>query len=128
LVFDRDGNLIRSGGEMDMDGVRVAGGWLHSGEVDWEGNVWVVERLNHRILKFNPTLDRALMQLGTTGDPSAASVPDAPPNCSTSASSSAVATRRRIRSSASVQPAAFSPNVIGVACCSQVRPGIVASA
>ena len=69
LVFDRDGNLIRSGGEMDMDGVQVAGGWLHSGEVDWEGNVWVVERLNHRILKFNPTLDRAVMQLGTTGEP-----------------------------------------------------------
>ena len=54
---------------MDMDGVQVAGGWLHSGEVDWEANVWVVERLNHRILKFNPTLDRALMQLGTTGEP-----------------------------------------------------------
>ena len=54
---------------MDMDGVLVAGGWLHSGEVDREGNVWVVERLNHRILKFNPTLDRALMQLATTGEP-----------------------------------------------------------
>ena len=69
MVFDRDGRFIRSGGEQDMQGVPVTGGWLHSGEVDWEGNVWVVERLNHRILKFNSSLDRALMQLGTTGEP-----------------------------------------------------------
>ena len=69
MVFDRDGRLARSGAEHDMHGVQVAGGWLHSGEVDWEGNVWVVERLNHRILKFDPTLERALMQLGTTGEP-----------------------------------------------------------
>ena len=40
---------------------------MHSGEVDWDGNVWVVERDNHRILKLNPMLDRVLMQLGTTG-------------------------------------------------------------
>ena len=69
MVFDRAGRFIRSGGEQDLEGVPVNGGWLHSGEVDWEGNVWVVERLNHRILKFNPSLDRALMQLGTTGEP-----------------------------------------------------------
>lgn len=69
MVFDRDGRFVRAGGERDMQGVPVTGGWLHSGEVDWEGNVWVVERLNHRILKFTPALDRALMQLGTTGEP-----------------------------------------------------------
>lgn len=67
LVFDKSGELIRGGGEMDAQGQPIAGGWLHSGEVDWEGNVWVVERDNHRILKLNPMLDRVLMQLGTTG-------------------------------------------------------------
>ena len=67
LVFDKSGELIRGGGEMDAQGQPIAGGWLHSGEVDWDGNVWVVERDNHRILKLNPMLDRVLMQLGTTG-------------------------------------------------------------
>ncbi|MEE2635972.1 MAG: 6-bladed beta-propeller [Acidobacteriota bacterium] len=69
MVFDRTGELVRAGAERDMHGVQVAGGWLHSGEVDWDGNVWVVERLNHRILKFDPSLKTALMQLGTTGEP-----------------------------------------------------------
>ena len=68
MVFDRDGNLVRSGGERDMDGNPIIGSYLHSGEVDWEGNVWVVERQNHRILKLNPALDRTLMQLGTRGE------------------------------------------------------------
>ena len=69
MVFDRDGKLVRAGAERDMQGERVAGGWLHSGEVDWDGNVWVVERMNHRIIKFDPTLERALMQIGVTGEP-----------------------------------------------------------
>jgi DNA-binding beta-propeller fold protein YncE len=69
MVFDREGTFVRAGAEQDMHGQPVAGGWLHSGEVDWEGNVWVVERLNHRILKFDPTLTQALMQIGVTGEP-----------------------------------------------------------
>ena len=69
MVFDRDGRFVRAGAERDMEGQQVAGGWLHSGEVDWDGNVWVVERMNHRILKFDPTLEQALMQIGTTGEP-----------------------------------------------------------
>jgi hypothetical protein len=69
LVFDKSGELIRGGGEMDAQGQPIGGGWLHSGEVDWDGNVWVVERDNHRILKLNPVLDRVLIQLGTTGVP-----------------------------------------------------------
>ena len=69
MVFDREGSLVRAGAERDMHGAPVAGGWLHSGEVDWDGNVWVVERMNHRILKFDPTLERALMQIGVTGEP-----------------------------------------------------------
>ena len=67
LVFDKSGELIGGGGETDAKGQPIVGGWLHSGEVDWLGNVWVVERDNHRILKLNPTFDRVLMQLGTTG-------------------------------------------------------------
>ena len=73
MVFDREGDLVRAGTERDMHGEPVAGGWLHSGEVDWDGNVWVVERMNHRmnhrIIKFDPTLERALMQIGVTGEP-----------------------------------------------------------
>ena len=68
LVFERDGRFVRGGGEQDGQGRPIAGGWLHSGEVDWEGNVWVVERDNHRILKLNPSLDRVLMQLGIAGE------------------------------------------------------------
>ena len=67
LIFDRSGELIRGGGETDAQGRSIVGGWLHSGEVDWLGNVWVVERDNHRILKLNPTLDWVVMQLGTAG-------------------------------------------------------------
>jgi DNA-binding beta-propeller fold protein YncE len=67
LVFDRDGKFVRGGGEQDAKGQKVAGGWLHSGEVDWQGNVWVVERDNQRILKYAPTLDRVLLELGTAG-------------------------------------------------------------
>ena len=69
MVFNREGTFVRAGAERDMHGQPVAGGWLHSGEVDWEGNVWVVERLNHRILKFDSTLTQALMQIGVTGEP-----------------------------------------------------------
>jgi DNA-binding beta-propeller fold protein YncE len=68
LVFDRDGNFVKGGGEKDMQGNPIMGGWLHSGEVDWEGNVWVVERINQRIMKLEPTLQRVVMQLGTTGE------------------------------------------------------------
>ena len=68
LVFDRDGKFIKGGGEKDATGQAIAGGWLHSGEVDWEGNVWVVERDNQRILKLAPSLDRVLLQLGTAGE------------------------------------------------------------
>lgn len=69
LVFDRDGKFLKGGGEKDDKGVPIAGGWLHSGEVDWQGNVWVVERDNHRILKLDPSLKKVLMQLGTAGEP-----------------------------------------------------------
>ena len=69
LVFEKGGEFVRGGGERDPEGQPIVGGWLHSGEVDWQGNVWVVERNNHRIIKLNPALDRVMMQLGTTGEP-----------------------------------------------------------
>ncbi len=68
MVFDREGNLVRAGAERDMHGAPVTGGRLHSGEGDWDGNVWVVQRMNHRILKFDPTLEQALIQI-STGEP-----------------------------------------------------------
>jgi hypothetical protein len=67
LVFDRDGEFVRGGAEKDAKGNKIAGGWLHSGDVDFQGIVWVVERDNQRILKLSPTLDRVLMELGTAG-------------------------------------------------------------
>lgn len=69
LVFDRDGKFVRGGAEKDAQGVQLAGGWLHSGEIDWEGNVWVSERDNHRLLKFDPTLKKVLLQIGEAGKP-----------------------------------------------------------
>ena len=66
MVFDRSGNYVKGGGEKDMAGKQVSTGWTHSGGVDREGNVWLIERDGHRILKFGPKLDKAVMQLGTT--------------------------------------------------------------
>ena len=56
--------------------------------------------------------------------PSEASVPDAPPSCSTCDRSTASRMRARQRPIMSSQPAAFRPNVVGLACWSHVRPGI----
>jgi DNA-binding beta-propeller fold protein YncE len=67
MVFDHTGNFLMAGGETDQGGDPIAGGWLHSGEVDWDGNVWVVERSNQRILKLSRDLSTVVMQLGTTG-------------------------------------------------------------
>ena len=68
MVFDHAGNFLMEGGELDGDGTKIAGGWLHSGEIDWDGNVWVVERSNQRILKLSRDLQTVVMQLGTTGE------------------------------------------------------------
>lgn len=67
IVFDREGRFVTKGGERDLDGQPLVGGWIHAGTVDHEGNVWVIERDGHRIIKFAPTLDRPLLQLGVTG-------------------------------------------------------------
>src|SRR5262245_40174816 len=65
MVFDRDGNLTRSGGDQPVNGKTLNPSFIHSGAVDREGNVWIIERDAHRLVKFNPTLDKVLMQLGT---------------------------------------------------------------
>ncbi len=68
IVFDHAGNFLMAGGETDQKAAPIAGGWLHSGEVDWDGNVWVVERSNQRVVKLSRDLSTVVMQLGTTGE------------------------------------------------------------
>jgi DNA-binding beta-propeller fold protein YncE len=67
-VFDRDGNLIMSGADQEINGKAINPNWQHSGTVDWEGNVYVIERDSHRIVKLSPKLDKFLLQLGTTNE------------------------------------------------------------
>jgi hypothetical protein len=68
MVFNPDGSLSVSGGTLPLGNEKPLGTALHSGNVDWDGNVWVIERDQHRIVKLSPKLDRFLMQLGTTGE------------------------------------------------------------
>jgi DNA-binding beta-propeller fold protein YncE len=68
MVFDTDGNLILSGADQPINGKTINPSWQHSGGVDWEGNVYVIERDAHRIVKLNPKLDKFLLQLGTTNE------------------------------------------------------------
>jgi hypothetical protein len=63
LVFDRNGKLLRSGG----DG--IIGSTPHFIEVDHQGNVWAVDEAAHRVLKFNQALDRVVLQIGVTNQP-----------------------------------------------------------
>ena len=66
MVFDRDGKMVLAGADQAINGKTLNPSYLHSGGVDWEGNVYVIERDAHRIVKLNPTLDKFLLQLGTT--------------------------------------------------------------
>src|SRR5712691_8602805 len=66
MVFDLDGNLILSGADQEINGKTINPSWQHSGGVDWDGNVYVIERDAHRIVKLSPKLDKFLLQLGTT--------------------------------------------------------------
>jgi DNA-binding beta-propeller fold protein YncE len=68
MVFDRDGNLILSGADQEINGKAINPSWQHSGGVDWDGNVYVIERDAHRIVKLSPKLDKFLLQLGTTNE------------------------------------------------------------
>jgi len=68
MVFDAAGNLIMSGADQEINGKKINPDWEHSGTVDWDGNVWVIERDAHRIVKLTPKLDKFLLQLGTTNE------------------------------------------------------------
>jgi len=66
MVFDTAGRLLRSGGDGEYNGRKINPDWQHSGGVDWDGNVYIIERDAHRIVKLNPAMDRLLLQIGTT--------------------------------------------------------------
>src|SRR6201989_3135757 len=68
MVFDTEGNLILSGADQVINGKTINPSWQHSGGVDWDGNVYVIERDAHRIVKLSPKLDKFLLQLGTTNE------------------------------------------------------------
>ena len=68
MVFDRDGNVLLAGADQAINGKAINPSWQHSGAVDWDGNVYVIERDAHRIVKLNSKLDKFLMQIGTTGE------------------------------------------------------------
>ncbi|MEY4635939.1 MAG: Serine/threonine-protein kinase PknD [Acidobacteriota bacterium] len=66
MVFDTAGNLVMAGGDIDLNGKKLDPNWQHSGAVDWEGNVYMIERDAHRVVKLSPRMDKFLLQLGTT--------------------------------------------------------------
>ncbi len=66
MVFDAAGKLLLAGADQEINGKKINPDWEHSGGVDWEGNVYVIERDAHRIVKLSPGLDKFLLQLGTT--------------------------------------------------------------
>ena len=68
MVFDRDGNLVMSGADQEINGKKLNPSYLHSGAVDWDENVYIIERDAHRIVKMSPKLDKFLMQIGVTGE------------------------------------------------------------
>ena len=68
MVFDTAGTLVMAGADQEINGKTINPSWQHSGAVDWEGNVYIIERDAHRIVKLSPTLDKFLLQLGTTGE------------------------------------------------------------
>ena len=67
MIFDTAGKLLLAGADQEINGKKINPDWEHSGGVDWEGNVYVIERDAHRIVKLTPGLDKFLLQLGTTG-------------------------------------------------------------
>lgn len=68
LVFDTAGALVLAGGDQAVNGKTINPSWQHSGAVDWDGNVYIIERDAHRIVKLSPKLDTFLLQIGTTGE------------------------------------------------------------
>jgi DNA-binding beta-propeller fold protein YncE len=69
MIFDRAGHLLRAGADQVINGKKLNPNWVHSGAVDGQGNVYVIEREADRIVKLDPTLHQFLMQLGVTDEP-----------------------------------------------------------
>jgi len=67
MVFNTEGQMVMAGADQEINGKTINPSWQHSGTVDWEGNVYIIERDAHRIVKLNPKMDTFLMQIGTTG-------------------------------------------------------------
>lgn len=67
MVFNTEGKMVAYGGDQEINGKKINPDWQHSGTVDWDGNVYIIERDAHRIVKLNPKMDTFLLQLGTTG-------------------------------------------------------------
>ncbi len=68
MVFDTEGTMVMAGADQEINGKTINPSWQHSGTVDWDGNVYIIERDAHRIVKLSPKMDKFLMQLGTTGE------------------------------------------------------------
>lgn len=66
MVFNTAGQMVMAGADQEINGKAINPSWQHSGAVDWEGNVYIIERDAHRIVKLSPKMDRFLMQIGTT--------------------------------------------------------------
>ena len=66
MVFNPAGQMVMAGADQEINGKTINPSWQHSGTVDWEGNVYIIERDAHRIVKLNPAMDKVLLQLGTT--------------------------------------------------------------
>ena len=67
MVFNPAGQMVMSGADQEINGKTINPNWEHSGTVDWDGNVYVIERDAHRVVKLSPKLDKFLLQIGTTG-------------------------------------------------------------
>jgi len=67
MVFNPAGQMVMAGADQEINGKTINPSWQHSGAVDWDGNVYIIERDAHRIVKLSPKMDRFLLQIGTTG-------------------------------------------------------------
>lgn len=68
MVFNTDGKMIAAGADQEINGKKINKDWQHSGGVDWDGNIYIIERDAHRIVKLNATMDKFLLQLGVTNE------------------------------------------------------------
>jgi DNA-binding beta-propeller fold protein YncE len=67
MVFNPAGQMVMAGADQEINGKTINPNWEHSGTVDWDGNVYVIERDAHRVVKLSPKMDKVLLQIGTTG-------------------------------------------------------------